>query len=118
MTSKRKFILDTKSGIALLATGISIFIIVVGIFYYRYQVSKVKDEKDNEFLAISDLKINQLVQWQKERSGDAFVFSHLPFFITLVDQWIINRNNDQLIQRIKERMSLFQLHYYKNISLS
>ena len=77
------------------------------------------DEKKTEFAAISRLKIEQIVQWQKERNGDAFIFSHLPFFISLVDQWLINKDNDNLIQRIKERLVLPMQYYgYKNIYLS
>ena len=62
-----------------------VLIALFGSIFIRYEVSKLRSEKNVEFTAISKLKINQLVQFQQERFGDATVLSRLPFFIRLVD---------------------------------
>ncbi|MCL5023148.1 MAG: ATP-binding protein [Nitrospirae bacterium] len=43
----------------------------VGLFYYESQWKQIKKEKQNELLAIADLKVSQIVNWRKERLADA-----------------------------------------------
>ncbi|MGD1074779.1 MAG: ATP-binding protein [Thermodesulfovibrionales bacterium] len=43
----------------------------VGFFYYESQKKQIKEEKQNELLAIADLKVSQIVNWRKERLADA-----------------------------------------------
>lgn len=96
-----------------------VLIILFGSFFIRYEVSKLRSKKNDEFAAISKLKINQLVQWQQERFGDASALSHLPFFIRLVDQWLHNKNNVYINQSVKECLAIFHQAYgYKSICLS
>ena len=119
MTQKRNLGINSKWRIGLLAIIISILIIVFGLYSYRNQVNKVRDEKDNELASISKLKIAQLIQWQKERIGDAFVLSHSLVFVNAVDQWLHNKNNKYFTKDVKEYLSLSQQAYsYKNICLS
>src|SRR4030042_2132305 len=48
-----------------------------GYSYYRNQKETIKKEVHEELSAIADLKINQIVNWHKERLGDAtFVFKN------------------------------------------
>jgi PAS domain S-box-containing protein len=119
MTRWNRFILPRKWQIGLMVTLAFFLIILLGSFYIRYEVSRLRSEKNDEFAAISKLKINQITQWQQERFGDATVLSHLPFFIGMVDQWLHNKNNDYINQNIKERLAVFHQAYgYKSICLS
>jgi len=89
-----KFILPRKWWISLMVIFAFVLIILFGSLFIHHEVSKLRSEKNDEFAAISKLKINQLIQWQKERFGDAFVLSHLPYFISLLDQWLHDKNNE------------------------
>jgi signal transduction histidine kinase len=48
-----------------------IVICSVGLFYYESQWKLIKKEKQDELLAIADLKMSQIVNWRKERLADA-----------------------------------------------
>jgi signal transduction histidine kinase len=56
---------------------ILIFLILVvlisslGLSYYAIQKKQFKKEKQDELLAIADLKVDQIVNWRKERLADA-----------------------------------------------
>jgi signal transduction histidine kinase len=43
----------------------------MGYLYYKAQKEQIKKEKQNELLAIADLKVSQIANWRKERLGDA-----------------------------------------------
>ncbi len=42
-----------------------------GYLYYKVQKSQLKKEKQDELSAIAELKVGQIVNWRKERLGDA-----------------------------------------------
>ncbi|MCE5311761.1 MAG: hypothetical protein LLF86_01265 [Nitrospiraceae bacterium] len=54
-----------------------IFLILVllvasaGFYHYSIQKKEIKKDKQNELLAIADLKVSQIVNWRKERLADA-----------------------------------------------
>ncbi len=48
-----------------------ILISSVGLYYYESHKRQIKKEKQDELLAIADLKVNQIVWWRKERLADA-----------------------------------------------
>jgi len=119
MKAGDKIVLTGKWRIGLLATVIAIVFIVFGYLFLRHEINRTRKEKETEFEAISKIKLDQIVQWQKERRGDAFVLSRSHSFVKSVEQWLSNKDNDYLINNIKEHLSLFQQYYsYQNISLS
>jgi len=69
MTPKRNIGINSKWWIGLLATIISVLIIALGFFFFNYEVNKTRNEKNNEFEAISKLKIDPtvLIYTLKER---------------------------------------------------
>jgi PAS domain S-box-containing protein len=78
-----------------------------GYLYYRYTAEKIRDEKGDDLRAIAELKISQLVQWQKERITDAKQISEAPLLIEWLEKWLLD-NNQIGEQKIKERMAFFQ----------
>ncbi len=48
-----------------------ILISSVGLYYYESHKRQIKKEKQDELLAIADLKVSQIVSWRKERLADA-----------------------------------------------
>ena len=53
-----------------LATGI----VAAGTFYYRNHEKNYRAQVDRQLSAIADLKVDELVQWCKERLADGAVF--------------------------------------------
>jgi PAS domain S-box-containing protein len=49
-------------------------IVATGYFYYRNYEKQYRKEIEHQLSAIADLKVGELVQWRKERLGDAAVF--------------------------------------------
>jgi len=43
----------------------------VGLFYYQSQKKEIKKDKQDELVAIADLKVGQIANWRKERLADA-----------------------------------------------
>ena len=67
-----------------------------GYIYYNYSAKQIQIQNENELTWIAVLKINQIVQWNKERTADAKVISSDPLFISGIEEWLINKNNKSL----------------------
>lgn len=64
----------------MLAVGAAIIVLTVAFFHFRHQKQFIRVESHNQLQAISELKINQLTQWYKERLSEAHFFStNAPF---------------------------------------
>jgi PAS domain S-box-containing protein len=97
-----------------LAIGIG----VSGYLYYEKEKEYIKKAKQNELTAIEDLKVKQIVNWRKERLGDAAIFSESPFISYHVRQFLENPNDTKIKQEILTWIKTFQQVYqYQNIIL-
>jgi len=68
--------------------------IVIGAYFtYRNYEKNYRAEIENELSSVTDLKVNQLVQWRKERLGDANIFYKNDLFSTIVKRFIQNKND-------------------------
>ena len=67
----------------LLAVGIS----VAGYFYYRKIAEDVEREAEHSLIAISNLKVTQIVAWRKERLGDAQVIADNLLLRDDLEEW-------------------------------
>ena len=55
-------------------------IVAAGYFYYRNYEKHYRSEVERQLFAIAELKVGELVQWRKERLGDAgSLFKNAPF---------------------------------------
>ena len=68
----------------LLASGI----IGTGAVFYLSEKHRFLDEKQNELLAVSNLKIDMIHTWRDERIADASFFSENPFFSKQFESWM------------------------------
>ena len=66
----------------LLASGI----LIIGYFYHRHFEREYKRETENVLASISELKVNELREWRKERLGGAAQFYGNTTFSRLVDR--------------------------------
>ena len=68
-------------------------IIIGGYLAYRNYEKNYRTEVENQLSIVADLKVNQLVQWRKERLGDGQVFYKNDLFSATVKRYIQNRND-------------------------
>ncbi|MDP3912894.1 MAG: PAS domain S-box protein [Bacteroidota bacterium] len=111
--------LNKKSHFVILGLIISVLLILGGYFYYSHSYRQLRTEKENDLKAIAELKIDQLVQWNKERTANAKVISLSPLFSNGVEKWLLDKRNKKNELNIKERLSLAQKEYgYESIILA
>lgn len=60
-----------------------------GFYHYSIQKKEIKKDKQNELLAIADLKVSQIVNWRKERLADA---------VTLRDNFLLAPQIKHMLQ--------------------
>jgi len=90
---------------------LAILIFSVGVYYYEGQKKEIKKNKDDELLAIADLKVSQIVNWRKERLGDAATI-YANVLLTPQLQRLVQRPNGTREKRaILTWMESFKVSY-------
>ncbi|MBP7497623.1 MAG: hypothetical protein KA792_08180, partial [Bacteroidales bacterium] len=113
---KNKFI---KLIIIIIATFISILIIIAGMLYYNYEYNKIKTEKYEQLRTISQLKISQLSLWNDRNIAVATVNSKSPFLFNEIENWLLSQKDVESKNKIIERLKLSATyHHYENIIIS
>lgn len=75
-----------------------------GYFYYQFQVEHIKLTQQRELAAIAQLKVNQIVQWRKERLGDASVIFENPVLAASVKKFLGSPNEGALKNALRRWM--------------
>ncbi len=89
-----------------------------GYLYYQNQKQFIKQEKLNYLSAIVELKVKQIVNWRKERFGDALLILESPFIGQHVRQFLENPNAAESKQEILTWMKTLQeLYRYQSVVL-
>jgi PAS domain S-box-containing protein len=102
----------------LIFLGLAIGIGASGYLYYDKQRDQIKMHAEEELSAIADLKVNQIVNWRKERIGDAEANSGAPLITSGVQQFFENPRNSELREKVLAWMTSLQKHYdYKSVAL-
>ena len=83
---------------AILASGI----VVGGTFYYRNYKQHFRAEAENQLSAIAKLKVDELVEYRKERWGDAATFLNNTAFSGLVRRFLEHPGDTDAQQQIQE----------------
>ena len=81
----------------LLATGI----VAAGYFYFRSYGKSYKVEIERQLSVIAELKVGELVQWRKERLGDAAVFYRNANFSELVKRYLVRVRQETIFGEIE-----------------
>ncbi len=93
-------------------------IITAGYFYYENYARQYRSEIERQLSAVADLKEHELVQWRKERLGDANVFYKNIVFSGLAKRSFGNQSDADAKKRIKAFMGQVQAAYsYSRICL-
>ncbi len=101
---------DTQSDTSSVRTGYVLFLIFMlaavsivfaGYLSFRNYQKLFRLEVDRQLSSVADLKVSELVQWRKERLGDAEVFHNNDNFIGLVRRLFENPGDADLQSRIR-----------------
>jgi PAS domain S-box-containing protein len=98
----------------ILAVYVSVFLIlafsiVVGgyLSYHNFEL-EFQHQAEDQISAIAELKVNQLVEWRRERLGDARSFYHNSIFSGLVESYFQDPANVEIKKQIISRLEYYQ----------
>ena len=89
-------------------------ILTSGFLIYGNYKTKYKMEIEHQLVSIAELKVNQLVQWRKERLGDADIFYENTAFSSLAKRYFANPNDFNAKTRIQTWMEQVASAYQYN----
>jgi PAS domain S-box-containing protein len=81
----------------LLAAGI----VIAGFLYYKNYEKRHRADVEHQLSAIADLKVDELVHWQKERLGDAALFYKNLNFSGLVQRYLQRPGDEETRRRLR-----------------
>lgn len=86
-------------------------ILVTGYLAFRYFEKQDRTESAHQLAAIADLKTGEIIQWRKERLGDAAVIHRNPAFSILVQRYFDDPDDADADAQIHAWMAKVHLHY-------
>jgi PAS domain S-box-containing protein len=96
---------------------LSLSIWAAGYHYYNKEKEAIKAEKQEDLLAIADLKVKQIEDWRRERLGDAMVLFNNPLFVKPIQQYM-QSNSQEIRQEILSSMdTLLKQYHYTSVLL-
>jgi len=81
------------------------------LFYSNYE-KNYKAQVQNQLASVADLKAGELVQWRKERMGDANLLSSNLAFSALSQQYLEHPDDTNTQQQLKSWLTEFQKNYH------
>ena len=97
---------------------LALIIIAAGFFFYRNYKSQFRTEAERNLTSIVELKVNELVNWRRERLGDALFFYRNVIFSGLVRRYIEQPEDRETQNQIRIWLSHFQqARHYERIML-
>ena len=93
-------------------------IVVAGYQYYRNYEKHYRTSIENELFAITQLKVDELVRWRKERLADANILFKNALLSSLVQRFFKNPEDAGAQLQLQEWMDKYHVHYdYEQVSL-
>ena len=90
----------------------------VGLFYYESQKKGIRKDKQDELLAIADLKVGQIANWRKERLADAATIRGNFLLVPHMQRFLHNPEEAKGKEGILTWMESFkETHQYDDILL-
>ena len=117
MNNPRRELPASRRWVAVFAL-VSMAIMAGGLAYYRYEQDYIRREKYQELAAIADLKIRQILDWRRERLGDAGTKVRSPFLRQAIADWLQDPRKPGLHLLLLEQFKIVQEGYaYENVLL-
>jgi PAS domain S-box-containing protein len=96
---------------------LSLSIWAAGYHYYNKEKEVIKKEKQEDLLAIADLKVKQIQDWRKERLSDAMALFDNPFFIKPIQQYMQSASQGIRQEVLSTMDTMLKLYQYKSVIL-
>lgn len=103
-----------KIRLMIVAVIFAILIVLSGIVYYKFEKKKTQVAKYDDLTAIAKLKIDEIVQWKKERLSEAIFFSHNENVINQTIR-LLHGNTDACKLISKEIVHILSNKRYENV---
>ena len=104
--------------LALVFFVLIISIMTTGYSYYKSYEKQYRFGIEQQLSSIASLKVNQIVQWRKERLGDAKILYKNAEFSKLVKRFFNNQNDLEAKKGVQEWIDIAHSTYqYESISL-
>ena len=95
-----------------------VFLIIMGgYFSYTYQKDIIVENRYNELSAIRQLKVKQIVDWRKERIGDAKAILKNPLIMDELEALIFSRSDKSKYKFLRWFEILRTAYNYEGIAL-
>ncbi len=102
----------------LVFAAIVLAVSAIGYYYYENQKSQIRQRIENELAAIANLKADQIVNWRRERLGDAETIFNNSFIVPDIRRFLNGRTEPEVRDRLLRWMRSFKNSYqYENIIL-
>lgn len=93
-----------------MATGI----LAAGCFYYRNYETHYRSAVESQLSAIADLKVDELVQWRKERLGDGGALFDNAAFAALVRRFLGQPEDVEARRQLRSWFDRIQTNFLYN----
>ena len=102
-----------RQAVKLIAVFILLTIVfaTAGYLLFSYQKKSITRDKHNELAAISQLKVDQIVNWRNERLGDANTIFYNKSFTNHIKQYLGGINRDQSYREVFNWLTVIQKNY-------
>ena len=106
---------DNKTKRTLVVYVFIFFLLVMGIaasgyMSYRNFEREFRRQAEHQISAIAELKVNGLVNWRKERLGDAEFLYHNTAFSALVERYLENPNDVEMRAQLLAWLDDYQVY--------
>ncbi|MEW5909295.1 MAG: PAS domain S-box protein, partial [Thermodesulfobacteriota bacterium] len=106
---RRKALLKQhKRAFFILFVFIFIAVLIGAYTYYRQEAEKIRQVHYETLHALARLKVDQIVQWRKERISNALILAQSPLFSRLVEAWRRNPKSSTLKNDLIQRLNLMK----------
>ena len=101
--------------IFLLFSGV---IILLGIYYYRYERNRIFEEQEKSLSSIASLKIKQISQWYSDKLADAVVIKDNEPLVSRIKQFLKDENQTGIRKEITIWLEALNKQYdYNSVAL-
>lgn len=90
---------------------LTVALCTAGYLLFRYEKKNITSDKHNELAAISQLKVDQIVNWRKERLGDANAIFYNKSFTNNIKQYLGGINRNQNYREAFNWLTVIQKNY-------
>jgi PAS domain S-box-containing protein len=100
--------------------ALAVVVAVGGYLFLNYEQNQMRQQKENELKAVTELKVNEISNWRNERLADALYLTASGFFAAGLQEWMENKNelNYQImINRLKAYTAIYPYSDAKVVDL-